>query len=91
MELELITKDKNTLEFYLLGERHTLPNLLKNRIENESGLEFDSYTLDHPMADKARFIVKTSGSKSPVKAIEGACEKIEKDLKQFSEKMKKLK
>ncbi len=91
MKLELITKDKNTLEFYLIGERHTLPNLLKSRIENEAGIEFVSYILDHPMDDKARFIVKTSGSKSPVKVIEDACTKINKDLKQFSEKIKKLK
>ena len=32
MELEIIKSDKNSLEFYLEGERHTFPNLLKSRL-----------------------------------------------------------
>lgn len=91
MELELISKGKNSLEFFVVGERHTLSNLLKSWIEKDSAVEFSAYTLDHPLGNKAKFIVKTSGRKSPEKVVEDACEAVEKELKEFSEKIRKLK
>jgi DNA-directed RNA polymerase subunit L len=91
LELELISKDKNMLEFYIKGERHSLPNLLKSRIEKEPSVEFVSYRLEHPLDDKARFVVKSSGKKEPVKIIEAACSDIEKEFREFSDKVRKLK
>jgi len=88
MELEIIKSDKNSLEFYLEGERHTFSNLLKSRLLEDKDVEYVSYVLDHPTSTKARFIVKTAG-KTPKKAIEDAAKKIEEAVEEFEKLAKK--
>ena len=88
MELELISKEKNLVEFYIKGERHTLPALLKSRLEADKSVEFVSYKLDHPLENKSRFVVR---GKDPKGSIEDACSQIIKETGEFSEKLKKLK
>ena len=88
MELEVISSDKNSLEFYLQGERHTFSNLLKSRLLEDKDVEMVSYMLEHPTSTKSRFILKTSG-KTPKKAIEDAAKKIEEELEEFEKLAKK--
>ena len=88
MELEVIKSAKNSLEFYLEGERNTFSNLLKSRLLEDKDVEYVSYMLEHPTSNKARFILKTSG-KTPKKAIEDAAKKIEEDVEEFEKLAKK--
>ena len=88
MEIEVLKKQKNYAEFIIKGERHTFPNLLKSRLLKDSSVEFVSYMLDHPIADDARFVIKTKG-KTPGKALADACKKIDKDLADFEKSIKK--
>jgi len=88
MEIEVISSEKNLLEFYLQGERHTFSNLLKSRLLEDKDVEMVSYLLDHPTSNKARFILRTSG-KTPKKAIEDAAKKIEEELGDFEKLSKK--
>lgn len=81
-------KQKNFAEFIIKGERHTLPNILKSRLLKDSSVEFVSYTLDHPMDNDSRFVIKTKG-KTPSKALLDACKKIDKDLADFEKSIKK--
>jgi DNA-directed RNA polymerase subunit L len=90
MKIDVITNEKNTLEFYIEGERHTLPNMLKEKIVSASGVEFCAYKLDHPLDKKAKFIVKTDG-KSPKKIVEDAIKEIKEDLSEFKKEFEKLK
>ena len=41
MKLEIVQNEKNTLEFYLLNERHTIANLLKEKIVKNNDVEFN--------------------------------------------------
>ncbi|MFA6064691.1 MAG: DNA-directed RNA polymerase subunit L [archaeon] len=90
MKLEVITNEKNTLEFYLTGERHTIPNYLKEKIVAASGVEFCAYKLDHPMDKKAKLIIKTDG-KSPKKIVEEAIKSAKEELAEFKKEVDKLK
>ncbi len=90
MKLEVITNEKNTLEFYLTGERHTIPNYLKEKIIAVSGVEFCAYKLDHPLDKKARMIIKTDG-KSPKKLVEEAIKSAKEELAEFKKEVDKLK
>ena len=81
-------KQKNYAEFIIKGERHTFPGILKSRLLKDSSVEFVSYVLDHPMADDARFVIKTKGKK-PSKVLLDACKKIDKDLSDFEKSVKK--
>lgn len=88
MEIKVLNKEKDLLEFKVIGERHTLPQLLKNKLLNNSSVEFVSYKLEHPFDSDSLFIVRTKG-KAPSKVLLDACTDLEKELKVFSEKLKK--
>jgi len=90
MKLEVITNEKDTLEFYINGERHTLPNYLKEKILAANGVEFCAYKLDHPMDKKAKLIIKTDG-KSPKKIVEEAIKSAKEELAEFKKEVDKLK
>lgn len=90
MKLSVIQNEKNELEFYIEGERHTLPNILKEKIANDSSVEFCAYKLDHPLDKKTRLIIKTTG-KSPKKVMEDAIKAVKEDLAEFKKEVDKLK
>ncbi|MCX8158247.1 MAG: DNA-directed RNA polymerase subunit L [Candidatus Diapherotrites archaeon] len=90
MELELISKEKNSLEFYIKGERHTLPALLKNKLESNKHVDFVAYKLDHPLDNRARFFIRTNG-KDPKEIIAQACDEIIEEANNFQNSLKKLK
>ena len=86
MKVEVITSEKDTLEFYIDGERHTLPNLLKDKLVDNADVDFVAYKLDHPIDQKSRFIVK---GKNPKKIIETAIKEIESELAEFQKAFEK--
>jgi len=88
MKLNIITNEKDTLEFYIEGERHTIANYLKEKISQMDGIEFCAYKLDHPLETKAKFIVK---GKSPKKALEEAIKLAKEELAEFKTAAEKLK
>src|SRR3989344_4291712 len=88
MEIEVIRSEKNLLEFYIEGERHTFTNLLKSRLLEDKDVDFASYVLDHPTSSKAKFVLRTSG-KTPKKALDDASKKIEEDLDELEKLVKK--
>jgi len=90
MKLDIVKNEKNHLEFYIEGERHTLPNFLRERIVGVSGVEFCAYKLDHPLDKKAKFIVKTDG-KNPKKIVEDAIKQTKEELEEFKKAFDKTK
>ena len=90
MKLDIVSNEKNQLEFYIEGERHTLPNYLKEKIVAMDGIEFCAYKLDHPLDKRAKFIVKTDG-KSPKKIVEEAIKESKEELAEFKKEFDKLK
>jgi DNA-directed RNA polymerase subunit L len=88
MKLEIINKDKNFLEFRILGERHSLPNLLRARLSEKKEVEFVSYTLEHPMDNDSVFVLRTKG-KEPSKVLLQVTGEIEKEIGEFETKLKK--
>ncbi len=88
MKLEIIVNEKDTLEFFIEGERHTLPNLLKETLSKQAGVEFVAYRLDHPIDKKARFILK---GKNPKKLLEDAIKEIQTQISDFQKAFEKAK
>ena len=90
MDLELIKKDKNSIEFKIKGERHSIPNLLKQKLLEDKDVDFASYKLAHPTDNDALFIVRTKKGK-PEKAVKDACDKLTDEFDEFQKEIKKLK
>jgi DNA-directed RNA polymerase subunit L len=88
MKIEVVNNEKDSLEFFIEGERHTLPNLLREKLNTMSTVEFVAYRLDHPIDKKARFILK---SKNPKKDLEEAIKGIRTELQEFQTAFEKAK
>ncbi|ADT83464.1 MULTISPECIES: DNA-directed RNA polymerase subunit L [Thermococcus] len=78
MKIEVIKREKNVLEFYLVGEDHTFANLLNEVLHENKHVTFAGYTIEHPIltARKPKFRVVTDGKITPEKALEEAAQKI---------------
>jgi len=88
LEIEIIKSQQNHAEFRIKGERHTLPNLLRDRLLKDSGVVFAAYKLKHPLDSDSVFVVNTKG-KTAKKALQDACKKIDSDLEELRKAIKK--
>jgi len=88
MKINIIKNEKDILEFYIEGERHTLPNLLKEKIALNNEIDFVAYKLDHPLEKKARFIIR---AKNPKKILEQAIKELQTDISEFQKAFDKIK
>jgi len=88
LEIEVLKKEKNLLEFKIKGERHALSNLLKTKLLEEKEAEFVAYKLEHPMDQDSVFVLRTK-TKDPKKVLIDTLTDIQKDLNEFSKELKK--
>ena len=88
MEVEIINAEKNFIEFYLKGEKHSFPTLLKLYLLKDSAVVFASYDLDHPIIGTPRFVVRTDG-KTALKVVENAVKEIIKDVEEMRKGLSK--
>jgi DNA-directed RNA polymerase subunit L len=88
MKLEVITNESDSIEFFIEGERHTLPNLLREKLSSKTEVDFIAYRLDHPLDKRARFVLKAKNAK---KVLEQAIKEIQEDLKEFESAFEKIK
>jgi DNA-directed RNA polymerase subunit L len=88
MKIVVIKSEKGLLEFFIEGERHTLTNLLRERLSQNSAVEFCSYRLDHPLDKKARFVVR---AENPKKIIEDTIKEITSEASEFKKAFEKIK
>lgn len=88
MKIEAIKNEKGLLEFCIEGERHTITNLLRERLSKNSRVEFCSYRLEHPLDKKARFVVRAD---NPKKAAEETIKEIREEVAEFKKAFGKTK
>ncbi|HEU98210.1 MAG: RpoL/Rpb11 RNA polymerase subunit family protein [Fervidicoccaceae archaeon] len=60
------------IELEIIGEDHTLGNLLAKRILEEKGVLMSYYRIEHPLKESIILYVKTDGSITPLEAIRRA-------------------
>ena len=88
LDLKLINEKPNELEFTIKGERHTIPNLLRNELLKDSAVIFAAYSLHHPFDKDSSFIVKTK-NKSAKKALQDAVKSLDKQFSDFKKLVSK--
>lgn len=88
MEMEVIRQEKNLLEFWLRGERHTYPEWLKSTLLAHADVTFAAYSLIHPMDADAKFIVRTK-SKDVKKVLLEVIDQMDEELSEFEKTAKK--
>jgi len=89
MKLDVVKNEKNEMEFSVEGERHTIPNLLREKLSENNDVEFVAYRLEHPLDQKAMFVLKTKGPAK--KVLEDTIKDLQKDINEFKKGFEKAK
>ena len=90
MELKAIEQEKGKLKVELIGETHTLCNLLRNELNENKSVEIAGYHLEHPMVSNPVLFVDTE-REDPKKALSGACSSVKKKTAELRKELNKLK
>ncbi len=87
MEIEIISQDKNEMEFKL--DNLTLAELLRVYLNKDSSVDFAAWKREHP-SEKPTFKLKTK-RKSAKKAINDAISEAVKELDKVEKEFEKMK
>jgi DNA-directed RNA polymerase subunit L len=92
MEIKVVENNKNKMKVELTSEDHTLANLLRKTLWEDSSVDIAAYKMDHPLTRKTILMVTTTKG-APKDALKKAAGRIEKRAKElaslFSKKIKK--
>ncbi len=63
MEVDVIKEDKDLIEVKIIGEGHTLCNLIRQELSDSEGVSFSSYNLKHPLVSSPILSLKVEKGK----------------------------
>ncbi len=87
MELRVLKKTDRELRLEVVGESHTLLNLLQKELVKDPEVEIGGYDVIHPLERPIRSIlyVRTRGRKKPEEALLEAVDRTRKTNREFRE------
>lgn len=86
MEIKVLNKTKNELKIEIVGEDHTVCNLLQKALLDDKSVEIAGYDQPHPLIRKSIVSLRTKRDASPEKVLLAALSNIRELNKEFSEK-----
>jgi len=89
MEVKVISKTKNELKFEIVGEDHTLCNLLQNVLLQDKNVEVAGYDQPHPLIRSSIVYLRTKRDTSPERVLSNALTNVQELNKEFNEKFMK--
>lgn len=87
MELRLINKDGRSLTVKIIGEDHTLCNILRKTLHEDDHVITASYTIEHPLLEHPTFYVNVKKGKTPERALTDAAERIIESCDELQKKL----
>ena len=82
MKLKVLEDKKDGLVAEIEGERHTIPNLLRESLWDDESVDLAAYEKTHPTLGNPKIIVR---AKDPRKALLSAIKRSETATKEFIE------
>lgn len=89
LNIEVIKNEGSLMEFKIIGEDHTLCNLLREVLLKNKKVNVAAYKIEHPLLDKKgpMFIINTDGTISPKEALLEAIDNIKEDINGLKTKL----
>jgi DNA-directed RNA polymerase subunit L len=75
MELELVSKNDDTATIKVIGEDHTLCNILRKVLQSDESVTAAAYSIEHPLLEHPKIYVKVKKGR-PETALTRAAEQI---------------
>ena len=89
MEIQILKEDKDLIELKIIGEGHTLCNILRDEATTLEDTSFVSYNLKHPLVSSPILALKTKKGK-PRKVLLDAVESLKGKTKELRSLLTKL-
>lgn len=70
MEVKVLVKEKNTLELELIGADQSLAQLIAEKLNQDNGVEFAAYKMEHPLISSPKLFVKTKKTEASKLVLE---------------------
>ncbi len=86
MATKVLEDKKDSFVVEIEGKRHTIPNLLRESLWDDSSVELAAYEKKHPSLGNPKVIVK---AKDPRKALVSAIKRSEAQVKEFIDEFDK--
>ena len=83
MEIEIIKDKTLELEMIIHGENHSMCNVLRKYLMEDSDVEYAVYGIDHPLTGEPIMTIKTKRGKRPKNALLKATERLKDDVAEF--------
>ena len=84
-KVKILKRESNSVELELVGEDHTIANLIAKYAIRKPGVVYSSYVIPHPLIGNPVVIVSTDGSRDPLDVVEEVLREIIEDAKRFEE------
>jgi len=84
-KVKLLKREGNTIEIELIGEDHTIANLIAKYAIKKPGVVYSSYIISHPLISNPVIVLSTDGSKDPLDVIEEVLHDIIRDANEFQQ------
>lgn len=82
MEITIVNKTDNEINVKIIGETHTLMNLLKTALLTDKHVEIATYDVKHTTISDPILFVRTDGA-DPIKVIKTATKHVMKECDEF--------
>lgn len=87
MKVEEVKKDGKVIRFKLMGEDHTLCNLVRKAMYEDENVEAAAYRIEHPLLSSPEFYVRVKRG-SPEEALVKTLRRLQERLKELEKKFK---
>lgn len=82
MEVKILVKEKNVLELEFGGGDQSLAQMLAEKLNADSSVEFAAYKVDHPLVALPRLVVRTKKG-DPSKLVLEKLKEIKSEVADF--------
>ena len=90
MPIKVLESSDTKLKIELVGEDHTISNLLAKTLLEDPAVKFATYNIDHPLVSNPVLVVITDGSKSAKQALLDALSKIKSRINEFRSEFRRV-
>ena len=88
MDIKILEETKERLKIEIIGEDHTLSNILRKELWNDKSVKVAGYRIEHPMVGSPILLVESD--KDAKKALFDAVNRLRQKHKELLELVKKL-
>jgi len=88
MEIKVLENEKNRLRIELVGDTHTLANLITKELWNETDVTVSGYNLMHPQTRNIVMLIETT-KKDPKKVLLETLTTLKKKSSEFQTQFQK--